>query len=48
VRTDLSGKEETIKELLNKNISASALARILSVNRLTVSNFIKSRKLKIK
>lgn len=41
----LSGKEEDIKKLLDKNISVSAIARILDVNRLTVRNFIKTRKL---
>ena len=42
----LSGKEEIIKELLEKKISVSAIARITEVNRLTVSSFIQTRKLK--
>jgi DNA invertase Pin-like site-specific DNA recombinase len=41
----LSGKEEIIKELLNKKISVCAIGRILGVNRLTVDGFIRSRKL---
>jgi putative DNA-invertase from lambdoid prophage Rac len=41
----LSGKEEIIKELLQKKISVCAIARILEVNRLTVDSFIRSRKL---
>lgn len=43
--TKLTGKEEEIKNLLNKKISVSAIARLLSVHRLTVSNFIKTRNL---
>lgn len=42
----LSGKEEIIKELLNKKVSVCAIARILEVNRLTVDGFIRTRKLK--
>ncbi|NDY71055.1 invertase [Desulfobacter hydrogenophilus] len=44
--TKLTGKEEEIKELLRKKVSVSAIGRILGVHRLTVDNFIKSRKLK--
>lgn len=44
--TKLTGKEEQIKELLAKEISFSAIGRILGVNRITVSNFVESRKLK--
>lgn len=44
--TKLSGKEQSIKGLLDKNISISAIARIMDVNRLTVKSFIESRKLK--
>ncbi len=43
--TKLTGKEEQIKELLIKDISYSAIGRILGVNRITVTNFVKSRKL---
>ncbi|MDX9694377.1 MAG: master DNA invertase Mpi family serine-type recombinase [Bacteroidales bacterium] len=45
--TKLSGKEDIIKELLEKKISISAISRILGVHRLTVNSFIKSRKLNI-
>ncbi|WP_181304357.1 master DNA invertase Mpi family serine-type recombinase [Rufibacter sp. XAAS-G3-1] len=44
----LTGKEEEIKELLDKKISYSAIARILCVHRLTVANFVKAQALKIK
>jgi DNA invertase Pin-like site-specific DNA recombinase len=40
----LTGKEAQIKELLSKNISKSAIARLLGVHRLTVSEFIKISK----
>ncbi len=39
------GKEDNIKTLLEKDISYSAIGRILGVNRLTVKNFVKSRNL---
>ena len=42
----LSGKEESIKALLDKKVGISAIARILDVNRLTLTQFINSRKLK--
>ncbi|BDS15679.1 master DNA invertase Mpi family serine-type recombinase [Aureispira anguillae] len=45
-RTKLTGKEEEIKLLLEKNISYSAIGRILGVNRLTVKNFVESRGLR--
>jgi DNA invertase Pin-like site-specific DNA recombinase len=38
----LTGRENEISELRNKQISYSAIARILGVHRLTVSAFIKS------
>ena len=41
----LTGKEEDIKKLLEKQVGVSAIARILDVNRLTVRSFIKTRKL---
>jgi DNA invertase Pin-like site-specific DNA recombinase len=44
-RTKLTGKEEDIQKLLEKNVSVSDIARILGVNRLTVRNFIQTRKL---
>jgi DNA invertase Pin-like site-specific DNA recombinase len=45
--TKLTGKEDTIKELLLKKVPVSSIAKILGVHRLTVVNFIKSRKLKV-
>ncbi len=41
----LSGKEDTIKELLKAKVSHSAIGRILGVDRQTVSGFIRSRRL---
>lgn len=38
----LSGKEDLIRELLRQGISKSEIARILKVNRMTVTVFIKS------
>ncbi len=38
----LTGQEKKIQELLNKQVSYSAIGRILGVHRLTVSNFVKS------
>lgn len=40
-QTKLSGKEEIIRELLSKQVSHSAIARILEVNRGTIASFIK-------
>jgi hypothetical protein len=37
----LTGKETEIKNLLDKKISKSAIARILGVHRLTVAEFVK-------
>lgn len=45
-RTKLSGKEEEIKTLLAKQISYSAIGRLMGVHRLTVKNFVLSRNLK--
>lgn len=44
-KTKLSGKEDTIKELLSKRIAVSSIARILGVDRLTLANYIKTRNL---
>lgn len=44
--TKLTGKDEQIKELLSKKVSVSSIARIFGVNRLTLRNYISSRKLK--
>jgi DNA invertase Pin-like site-specific DNA recombinase len=43
--TKLTGKEEFIRDMLEKKISISAIGRILVVHRLTVHNFIKSGRL---
>ncbi|MCP4050434.1 MAG: master DNA invertase Mpi family serine-type recombinase [bacterium] len=43
--TKLTGKEEQITELLAKNVPVAAIARILEVNRGTLTHLIKSRKL---
>jgi DNA invertase Pin-like site-specific DNA recombinase len=45
-RTKLTGQEKKIKELLDKNVSYSAIGRILGVHRLTVSSFVKINSLK--
>lgn len=42
----LTGKEKEIQALLDKNISKSAIGRILGVNRLTVTKFINDGKMK--
>lgn len=44
-KTKLTGKEDEIRELLSKNISCSAIGRIMGVNRVTVKNFVESRNL---
>jgi DNA invertase Pin-like site-specific DNA recombinase len=44
-KTKLSGKENKIRELLNKKVSYSAISRILNVHRLTVTNFIRDNDL---
>ncbi len=43
--TKLTGKEDVIKDLLSKKVPVSSIAKILGVHRLTVANFIKSRKI---
>lgn len=42
-KVKLTGREKQIQELLNKNISYSAIGRLLGVHRLTVSKFVKER-----
>jgi DNA invertase Pin-like site-specific DNA recombinase len=37
----LTGKEDEIRQLLNKRISVSAIGRLLNVHRLTVTEFVK-------
>lgn len=44
-KTKLTGQEKRIQELLDKNVSYSAIGRILSVHRLTVSSFVKNKEL---
>jgi putative DNA-invertase from lambdoid prophage Rac len=43
--TKLSGKDDLIREYLAKHIPQTVIARLLNVNRLTVRNYIKTRKL---
>lgn len=42
-RYKLSGKEKEIKELLDKRVSLSAIARIMGVHRFTVADFVKHK-----
>ncbi len=44
-KTKLTGKEEEIRQLLEKKVSFSAIGRILGVHRFTVSEFVKQREL---
>jgi len=44
--TKLTGKDEIIREFLRKKVSDAAIARILEVNRITLRNYVKSRKLR--
>lgn len=46
-KTKLTGKEQDIKMLLEKKVSVAAIARIMGVHRITMTNFIKSRRLKV-
>ena len=48
IKTKLSGQEKKIYELLEKNVSYSAIARILGVHRITVSSFAEANNLKTK
>jgi DNA invertase Pin-like site-specific DNA recombinase len=43
--TKLSGKDDLIREYLEKRIPQSVIARLLGVHRLTVRNYIRTRKL---
>ena len=43
--TKLSGKADLIREYLDKKIPQSVIARLLNVHRLTVRNYIRTRKL---
>lgn len=44
--TKLSGKDDLIREYLQKKIPQTVMARLLGVNRLTVRNYIITRKLR--
>ena len=44
-RVKLSGKEETIRTLLNEGVSIVQIANIFRVNRMTVSKFISDQNL---
>ena len=37
----LTGREEDIRELLKSRVSDSAIARIMKVNRITLTKFVK-------
>jgi hypothetical protein len=41
----LTGKEDLTREHLDKKIPQSVIARLLNVHRLTVRNYIRTRKL---
>jgi DNA invertase Pin-like site-specific DNA recombinase len=43
--TKLTGKDDLIREYLEKQIPVSVIARLLNVHRLTVRNYIRTRKL---
>src|ERR687895_2253855 len=43
--TKLTGKDDLIREYLEKKIPQTVIARLLNVNRLTVRNYILTRKL---
>jgi putative DNA-invertase from lambdoid prophage Rac len=45
--TKLTGKDDLIREYLAKNIPQTVIGRLLNVNRLTVRNYIKTRKLAV-
>ena len=45
--TKLSGKDEIIKEFLRKKVAVAAIARILAVNRITLVNYIDSRRITV-
>ncbi|MNK32895.1 putative DNA-invertase from lambdoid prophage Rac [compost metagenome] len=45
-KTKLTGQEKRIQELLDRDVSYSAIGRILGVHRFTVSNFVKNQEVK--
>ena len=44
--TKLSGRDNEIIELLSCGVSMAAISRLMSVNRITLSNYIKTRNLR--
>ena len=42
-KVKLSGQEDVIRTLLDRNVPKTEIARIFSVNRMTVANFINER-----
>ena len=46
-KTKLDGKEQVIRDLLNKNVSKSSIAKILVVSRTALYHFIKTRQLRV-
>ncbi len=46
-KTKLTGQEKKIQDLLDRKVSYSAIGRILGVHRLTVSSFVKNKKINI-
>lgn len=46
-KTKLTGKDKDIMALLEKKVSVAAIARIMNVHRITMKNYISSRKLDI-
>ena len=45
-QTKLTGNDDMISELLSKKVGVDTIGKILGLNRLTVENYIKSRKLR--
>jgi len=45
-KTKLTGHEQKIKDLLDKRVSHSAIARILGVHRLTIAAFVRDKNLR--
>jgi putative DNA-invertase from lambdoid prophage Rac len=45
--TKLTGREQVIQELLSKRVSHSAIARILGVNRGTLTSFVRRHRLEV-
>lgn len=45
-KTKLTGREDEIRMLLERKVSVAAIARIMEVHRITLANFIASRRLR--